>query len=64
MQQSYLNDSMEILISDLIFKLGKANQQIHQLTIRVSQLELLLQNQLTTSSSNTRPIIEKKMMAQ
>ncbi|WP_062108504.1 hypothetical protein [Bacillus niameyensis] len=64
MQQSYQNDSMEILISDLIFKLGKANQQIHQLTIRVSQLEFLLQNQLANSSSDSRPIIERKMMAQ
>ena len=38
-------DSLEILISDLILKLGKANQQIHLLTSRIVELELHLKKQ-------------------
>lgn len=36
------NESIEILIGDLIFKLGKAHQNIHVLSQRVTQLEHLL----------------------
>ncbi|MFD1706841.1 hypothetical protein ACFSCZ_08865 [Siminovitchia sediminis] len=38
-------ESLERLVSDLIFKLGKAHQQIHHLTQRVEQLEHLLHQQ-------------------
>lgn len=42
MRRSGQGDSLELLVSDLIFKLGKANQQIHTLSQRVHQLERLL----------------------
>jgi len=59
------SDSIEILIGDLIFKLGKANQQIHQLSQRVAQLEFLLQNQQTEAISNSHhSSFVKKIMAQ
>lgn len=38
---------MEILISDLIFKLGKANQQMYALSKRVAELEQHLQENTT-----------------
>ncbi|MBW8350307.1 hypothetical protein K0H71_12745 [Bacillus sp. IITD106] len=59
------SDSIEILIGDLIFKLGKANQQIHQLSQRVTQLEFLLQNQQAESFSKSHhSSFVKKIMAQ
>ncbi|MBM7714515.1 hypothetical protein JOC94_001487 [Bacillus thermophilus] len=44
MKQVPTYQSLEILISDLIFMLGKANEKIHSLTDRVYQLELLLEH--------------------
>ncbi|MFS0645544.1 hypothetical protein [Siminovitchia sp. 179-K 8D1 HS] len=41
MKQTPKYQSLEKLISDLIFMLGKANEKIHSLTERVYQLELL-----------------------
>lgn len=40
MRMQQRQDSLELLISDLIYKLGKANQQIHTLTSRIANLEL------------------------
>ncbi|MBS4178083.1 hypothetical protein [Lederbergia citrea] len=65
MRTTTRGDSVEILIGDLIFKLGKANQQIHQLSQRVAQLEFLLQNQQNANfPSSNHPAHEKSMMAQ
>ncbi len=50
----HLADSLEILVSDLIFKLGKTNQQIHTLSRRVHQLELLLNQQIPKHISSTK----------
>ncbi|MBO1004770.1 hypothetical protein [Pseudogracilibacillus auburnensis] len=49
MKQHSQAHSVEILIGDLIFKLGKANQQIHQLTQRIAHLEQVFHNQSTVS---------------
>ncbi|MEK3888486.1 hypothetical protein [Bacillus sp. FSL K6-3431] len=65
MKTNIRNDSMEILISDLIFKLGKANQQMHLLSQRVVQLEQHLHGYTTdqfTLSHNTN--LKKQMIAQ
>ncbi len=56
------NDSMEILIGDLIFKLGKANQQMHSLSQRVAQLEQHLQGYTTDQFSLSRNKNSKKQM--
>ncbi|MCJ8007947.1 hypothetical protein ACFFF5_14835 [Lederbergia wuyishanensis] len=65
MKTNKQGDSIEILIGDLIFKLGKANQQIHQLSQRVAQLELLLQNQQNNIFPNSHhSSFVKKIMAQ
>ncbi|GIN90873.1 hypothetical protein J22TS1_19240 [Siminovitchia terrae] len=58
---AYQGDSLELLVSDLIFKLGKANQQIHSLSQRVHQLELLLNQQTPEhlSSTKTYDLLEK-----
>ncbi|RST77097.1 hypothetical protein D4T97_000940 [Siminovitchia acidinfaciens] len=53
MRRTGQGDSLELLVSDLIFKLGKANQQIHTLSQRVHQLELLL-NQTPDRLSSTK----------
>lgn len=60
MRRAGQGDSLELLVSDLIFKLGKANQQIHTLTQRVHQLELLL-NQTPDRFPSTKPydLLEK-----
>lgn len=65
MGASLRTDSLEILIGDLIFKLGKANQQIHAITQRVAQLEVLLQNHPSESFSfSQNQAYEKEPVAQ
>lgn len=43
MQQKKQSDTLEILVCDLILKLGKAHQQLEHLTNRVALLEEILQ---------------------
>ncbi|VEF46497.1 Uncharacterised protein [Bacillus freudenreichii] len=60
MRRTGQGDSLELLVSDLIFKLGKANQQIHTLSQRVHQLELLLnQTPGRLSSTKAYDLLEK-----
>ncbi|WP_018706557.1 hypothetical protein [Siminovitchia fordii] len=53
MRRAGQGDSLELLISDLIFKLGKANQQIHSLSQRIHHLELLLKQRTPEHFSST-----------
>lgn len=66
MKSSPRNDSLEILIGDLIFKLGKANQQIHSLSQRLAQLEQNLQQKPTADqfSLSRMKTHEKQIIAQ
>lgn len=61
MKQVPQYQTLENLISDLIFMLGKTNEKIHSLTDRVYQLELLHYEQLPDRPSHPKqPIFLKK----
>ncbi|MFC5466419.1 hypothetical protein [Lederbergia graminis] len=55
------NDSLEALISDLIFKIGKTNQKVHQLADRIHQLETQLQQQKFLYIDTHKPPLKKSI---
>ncbi|MBO0991538.1 hypothetical protein [Bacillus sp. SD088] len=55
------NHSVEMMVGDLILKLGKANHELHELKARVAHLESLLQKPHIKSSPNSTPNVERKM---
>ena len=57
-------DSLERLIGDLIFKLGKANQQIHCLSKRVSHLEHTLRDDRHDPFTHSKSLNFPRKMSQ
>jgi peptidoglycan hydrolase CwlO-like protein len=55
-------ETLEFLVTDLIFKLGKANEKIHSLAERVYRLEKLLHDQQRSvgPSNSTLFFLEKE----